>query len=142
MSHQNTPPHREGTARMILAVYAEHLDAETVALSSELIVADGSVSGCAVATLLEETAVELRASCPEHDEANQFPGAGQLVSIGSGAEREVSAGVAPVALDPAPDMLRTLLANIQPSGVDDLLDLAGLVGEVDGGHITATTVVA
>lgn len=54
-----------------IAVYAEHLDAETVALSSELIVADGSVSGCAVATLLEETAAELRASCPEHGVAAQ-----------------------------------------------------------------------
>lgn len=46
-----------------------------------------------------------------------------------------------VPADPASDMLRTLLADIQPRNIDDLLDLAGLIGEVDGGHITATTVV-
>lgn len=54
-----------------IAVYAERLDAETVALSSELIVADGSISGCAVATLLEDAAAKLRASCPEHGAAAQ-----------------------------------------------------------------------
>lgn len=43
--------------------------------------------------------------------------------------------------DPAVDMLRDLLGNVQPKSMNDLLDLAGLVGEVDGGHITATTVV-
>lgn len=48
---------------------------------------------------------------------------------------------APLAVDPAADMLRNLLADIQPRNIDDLLDVAGLVGEVDGGHITATTVV-
>ena len=46
-----------------------------------------------------------------------------------------------VPVDPAADMLRNLLADVQPTSMDDLLDLAGLVGEVDGGHITATTVV-
>lgn len=133
MSQQNTPPTRHGSSAIVLAVYAERLDADTVALSSELMVTDGSVPACAVAGLLEETAAELRASCPEHDQADNFPG----------AEREVSTGVASaVALDPAPDMLRNLLAAVQPHDLDDLLDLAGLVGEVDGGHITATTVVA
>ena len=48
---------------------------------------------------------------------------------------------APPAVDPANDMLRTLLSNVQPKNLDDLLDLAGLVGDVDGGHITAQTVV-
>lgn len=43
--------------------------------------------------------------------------------------------------DPAADMLLDTLAAIQPRDVDDLLDLAGLVGDVDGGHITAATVV-
>lgn len=47
----------------------------------------------------------------------------------------------PPAVDPAADMLRNLLSDIQPRNIDDLLDVAGLVGEVDGGHITATTVV-
>lgn len=51
-------------------------------------------------------------------------------------------GAARIALDSAPDMLRDLLAAVQPHDLDNLLDLAGLVGEVDGGHITATTVVA
>ncbi|MDS1115303.1 hypothetical protein RD149_16210 [Gordonia westfalica] len=46
-----------------------------------------------------------------------------------------------VPVDPATDMLRDLLAGIQPKTMDDLLDVAGLVGEVDGGHITAQTVV-
>ncbi|TYQ02033.1 UNVERIFIED_ORG: hypothetical protein L601_000800000470 [Gordonia westfalica J30] len=40
-------------------------------------------------------------------------------------------------VDPATDML----ADIQPRDVGDLLDLAGLVGEVDGGHIISATVV-
>ena len=42
--------------------------------------------------------------------------------------------------DPAPGMLRTMLAAVQPRDLDDLLDLAGLVGEIDGGHITAATI--
>lgn len=42
--------------------------------------------------------------------------------------------------DPAAAMLRDTLAAIQPRDIDDLLDLAGLVGEVDGGHITASTI--
>ncbi|MCX2755503.1 MULTISPECIES: hypothetical protein [Gordonia] len=46
-----------------------------------------------------------------------------------------------VPVDPAADMLRTLLADITPRNMDDLLDLAGLVGEVDGGHMTAQTIV-
>ena len=45
-----------------------------------------------------------------------------------------------VPVDPAADMLRALLAGIQPQTIDDLLDVAGLVGEVDGGHITAQTI--
>lgn len=48
----------------------------------------------------------------------------------------------PPAVDPAADMLRNLLSGIQPHTMDDLLDLAGLVGEVDGGHIAAQTVVS
>lgn len=47
-----------------------------------------------------------------------------------------------VPVDPAADMLRALLADIQPQCMDDLLDVAGLVGEIDGGHITAQTVVS
>lgn len=39
-------------------------------------------------------------------------------------------------VDPATDMLRSLLAR----NLDDLLNLAGLLGEVDGGHITAQTI--
>ncbi|MBE7194977.1 hypothetical protein LH935_17330 [Gordonia polyisoprenivorans] len=42
--------------------------------------------------------------------------------------------------DPAAAMLLDTLAAIQPRDVDDLLDLAGLVGEVDGGHITVATI--
>lgn len=49
---------------------------------------------------------------------------------------------APPAVDSAADMLRNLLADIQPASMDDLLNLASLVGEVDGGHITAQTVVS
>lgn len=43
--------------------------------------------------------------------------------------------------DPAAAMLLDTLGAIQPRDVTDLLDLAGLVGEVDGGHITVATVV-
>lgn len=43
-------------------------------------------------------------------------------------------------IDPAADMLRTVLATVQPRDLDDLIDLAGLVGDLDGGHITATTI--
>ncbi len=43
--------------------------------------------------------------------------------------------------DPAVDMLLDTLAAITPRNLDDLLDIAGLVGDVDGGHITTTTVV-
>ncbi len=43
-------------------------------------------------------------------------------------------------VDPATDMLRALLGDVQPRCLDDLLDLAGLVGEVDGGHLTAQTI--
>ena len=46
----------------------------------------------------------------------------------------------PPAVDTAADMLRALLADIQPRDVNDLLDIAGLVGDVDGGHITAQTI--
>lgn len=42
--------------------------------------------------------------------------------------------------DPAADMLRTTLAAIQPRDISDLLDLAGLVGDVDGGHIAIATI--
>ncbi|WP_431840294.1 hypothetical protein [Gordonia hongkongensis] len=47
----------------------------------------------------------------------------------------------PPAVDPATDMLRTLLGDIQPQTMDDLLDIASIIGDVDGGHITAQTVV-
>lgn len=43
-------------------------------------------------------------------------------------------------VDPATDMLHTLLGDVQPRTLDDLLDLAGLIGGVDGGHITAQTI--
>ena len=42
--------------------------------------------------------------------------------------------------DPAPEMLRNVLAQVRPSSLDDLLDLASLIGEIDGGHITAQTI--
>lgn len=45
-----------------------------------------------------------------------------------------------VPVDPATDMLRNLLADIQPKSMDDLLDIASMIGDVDGGHITAQTV--
>lgn len=43
-------------------------------------------------------------------------------------------------VDPATDMLRGLLSDIRPRNVDDLLDIASLIGDVDGGHITAQTI--
>lgn len=43
-------------------------------------------------------------------------------------------------VDPATDMLRALLAGIQPRNLAELLDIASLVGDVDGGHITAQTI--
>lgn len=43
-------------------------------------------------------------------------------------------------VDPATDMLRGLLGDVRPRTLDDLLDLAGLIGDVDGGRITAQTI--
>ncbi len=43
-------------------------------------------------------------------------------------------------VDPAAAMLLDTLGAIQPRDVDDLLDLAGLVGDVDGGHVGVATI--
>lgn len=42
--------------------------------------------------------------------------------------------------DPAAAMLLDTLGAIRPRDVTDLLDLASLIGDVDGGHITASTI--
>lgn len=41
---------------------------------------------------------------------------------------------------PAGQMLLTTLGDVRPRDMADLLDVASLVGDVDGGHIVAQTV--